>query len=372
MEVASGPRVENIAPKQTIENYRVGDASVRLGFVETKPQNPRKDQDPSRAAIFVGAWNWGPDVPIMRGINQQLADGIGQNVYQVDTKTNKIGPDSYNIRAEAIAQFVDAHQFKQVTLIGHSEGSIITADLAVALQKNYPDIKQDKVVLIDPVGMHDRKTGDLIRKFLRDPAKVAPKEFEATGVTPPTGVTGQLLKGLGRDIKYFGLRYPKELARQMKGMATLNPKLKEIQAPVLVLTGERDLVSDHSQYLPQAEIDKKAVAIAKRDGIKKSQIRSWLKRQAEWENLAVEEQARYGSKEAFVQHLMKGYVHDQELVRRGNARNEYLRGTFPEAKNIKVLVTSKGAHHGGLTDIRIKQAAHVASRVFEPRKSKAS
>ncbi len=70
--------IENAAPKQTIENHKVGDANVRLGYVETKPQNPRKfigqriekeGLDKTRGVIFVGAWNWGPDVPIMRGYN---------------------------------------------------------------------------------------------------------------------------------------------------------------------------------------------------------------------------------------------------------------------------------------------------------------
>ncbi len=301
-----------------------------------------------------------------------MADGIGRSVYQVDSKTNKIGPDSYNIRAEGIAQFIKAHNFREVTLVGHSEGSIITAALAVALQKNYPDIKQDKVVLMDPVGMHSRKTWDLVRKFVMDPLKVAPKEFKDAGVTPPKGVTGQLLKGLGRDIKYFGLRWPKELARQMKGMASLNPMLEQIKAPVLVLTGERDLVSDHSKYLPQEEIDKKAAAIAAKDKTQLSQIRSWLAKQIKWEDLPAEQQAKYESREAFMQHLMKGFTTHEDMIKRGKARNQYLKEIFPQAEKVKVLVTSKGAHHGGLTDIRIKQAAHVASRVFEPSKSKAA
>lgn len=38
----------------------------------------------------------------------------------------------------------------------------------------------------------------------------------------------------------------------MTAMATPNPRLKDIKAPVLIVTGDRDYVSDYRKYIPNA------------------------------------------------------------------------------------------------------------------------
>lgn len=339
-EVSTG--VEDTSSKLQVENYRVGEANVLVGWIETYPKKPREflrkkieaeGLNPNKGVIFIGAWNWDPDVPIMRGISQKMADGFGQTTYQVEAKTDKIDSSSYATQAEGIAQFIAAHNLREVTLVGHSEGGIVAADLVLALERDNPTISIDGLVLMDSMGMYKRNVLDLVKKFVSDPIKVAPKEFQDSGVTPPEGSAMQLLLGIWRDMKYFGLRYPKEFARQLKGMASLTPALQLIKAPILILTAERDFVSDYRGYLPQQKINKRMEPVP--------------------------------SNEPYLKH--------EEMLTRGKARREYLRKNIvPQAENATMIVISKGAHHAGITDIRLEQAAKVASRIFERMRRKSS
>lgn len=364
IEVPTG--VENGTAKQLVETYRVGDANVRIGWVETSPKNP-EGLNSNKAVIFFGAWNWDPDLPIMTSISQKIADGFGQTVFDIDSKTNKIGADTNKIEAEGAAQFIAAHDFSEITIVGHSEGGIKAVNLAVILERNNPAVKIDGVVLMDSMGIYSRDVQDLSIKFIMDPIKVAPKEYKDTGVTPPEGGAKQLLTGIYRDMRYFGLRYPKELTRQLRNMATLNPNLQQIKAPVLVMTAERDFVSDYRGYLPEEEINKRV------EGSSDEQLNSWLEKQFKWEDLPKERQAKYGNEASFHLKLVKSYRKHEEMFKRGKARGQYLKeNTLPGAENIAMIVISKGAHHSGLTDIRTSQAAKVASRMFERMRRKAA
>ena len=54
-----------------------------------------------------------------------------------------------------------------------------------------------------------------------------------------------------------------------------------------------------------------------------------------------------------------------EMIRRGKARVEYLKGIMPQAQNLGVIVATKYANHIGFTVERFKTTAHVASRIFD-------
>lgn len=315
------PTKEAIRP----ETYMVEGAKVQLRWTETSPKES-KNLDPKRAIVFIPAWNWLPEVQIVKDISQKVADHSGQRVYTVSSKTDQLGPNSRLTEAKGMAQFLAKHNLSEIIVIGHSEGGLKATDLVATLEKSSPQTVIDGLVLMDSMGLYEQESKMLRKNFINDPIKIAPKEFKDTGVTPPPmrESATQLLYGIWQDLKFFGKNYPKKLKEEIAAMAQLNPRLQEIKAPVLIITGERDYVSDHRKYVPEEEINNRV-------------------------DPALSNQSKQG-----------------QMFKRGKARREYLRESIlPSVENVAMIVLSKGSHHSGSTDIRINQVAHVASKIFE-------
>lgn len=309
------------ASKQEVR--MVEGAKVQLRWTETLPKES-KDLDPKKGIVFIPAWNWLPDVQNVEDASRKIADHSGQKVYTISSKTDRLGPDASLIEAKGIAQFLTDRLSKAI-VIGHSEGGLKAADLVAILEKNNPQTEVEGLVLMDSMGLYEQEAKTLMKNFVNDPIKIAPKEFEDTKVTPPSmrESARQLLYGIWQDIKFFKIKYPKKLIEEIAVMARLNPRLREIKAPVLIVTGDRDYVSDHRQYASSGEIDKRI------------DYASDLSTQG-------------------------------QMFERGRARRELLQGNmFPDAENVAMIILSKGAHHAGAVDIRISKVAHVVSKIFE-------
>ena len=79
-----------------------------------------------------------------------------------------------------------------------------------------------------------------------------------------------------------------------------------------------------------------------------------------------EVQAKFGSKEKFIEHYMYAYRKQEELVRWSRARNKYLKENIvPMAENaIFLLATKPAASHTGIPDTRFEQAIEIARKIF--------
>ncbi len=321
-----GTTAEQI-PKQEVfkpQDYFVEGSKVQVRWSETTPKE-NKNLDPQRGIVWVSAWNWLPEAGIIKNISQKVADHSEQRVFTVSSKTDRLGPDASFTEAKGLAQFIKDHNLSEVIIAGHSEGGMKAVDLVAALQQNNPDIKIDGLVLMDSMGLYDQDPKDLRKNFVDDSIKVAPDEFKAAGVNPPSMTASfmQMAHGIWEDIKFFKHKFPQKFAEEISAMARANPRLKDIKAPVLIITGKRDYVSDYRGYLPQEEVKKR------------------------------------------LDHVSDSSAQGQ-MFEQGRARKKYLEeNMFPNAENVATLVLSKGGHHAGVTDIRINQAAYVISRIFE-------
>lgn len=306
------------------QEYSIEGSRVQLRWTETTSKEA-ENSDPKRAIVWISAWNWLPEVRIIKNVSQKVADFSRQKVFTLSSKTDQLGLDASLTEAKVIAQFIKDHNLSEVIIVGHSEGGMKAIDLAAVLEQSNPKVKIDGLVLMDSMGLYDQNPKDLKRNFVNDLMKVAAGEFKSTGVRPPNPVSSfmQFAHGFLEDIKFFKLKYPQKLGEEIKAMAKVNPRLKNIKAPVLIVTGERDYISDYRGYLPQKEIDKRLDG--KSDSSKQGQ-----------------------------------------MFERGRARREYLKeNMFPNAENVAMIVLSKGAHHAGVTDIRINQAVYVISKIFD-------
>lgn len=68
------------AVRKGVENYKVDDANVSLNWLETSPiLKAGEVLDPTKAVIFLLAWTFEPELPVIAGIGDKLADGTLQN-----------------------------------------------------------------------------------------------------------------------------------------------------------------------------------------------------------------------------------------------------------------------------------------------------
>lgn len=364
--VAGGKIADAMVDRRRIESgwqsqiVEVNGAKVELSWVESKPKG-KENVDPTRAVINISPWSWAAEMPIIRNGGQKIADRFGENTYTISTRTDKIHPEALFTESQGIAQFITERNFREVTIFGHSEGGIKAVDLAAILQANNPQVKINGVVLLDPMGMYSRDIADLAGSFFNDTRKVGPEEFKRAQKLPPEGMVLQFLLSLWQDLRFFGLQYPKAVQEELKAMARPNPRLSQIKAPVLLLTGERDYISDFRRYFSKDEVEKRLKSV-----LSDEQLRSWIDSESKWEKLPQEERDKFGSKEEFVKHYMQAYRKHEELVRMSKARNQYLReNILPQAENASfILATKPAASHGGLPDTRFESVIRVAKRIF--------
>lgn len=256
-------------------------------------------------------------------------------------------------------RFLQTSGIQELTIVGHSEGGIKAANLAAILEQNNPQIKINGVVLIGSMGMDKRNLFSLGKSFFIDEPRITKEELRKIGVPPAEGGI-QLLTGLWHDIKSFGLRYPKEFLQEAKAMASVNPRLKEIKAPVLVLASERDFVSDYRRFIPEEEVNKRLGEI-----MSDNQLRAWVIEKNKWEHLPPVEQNKFGSKDEFINHYMSAYRKQEEKVRLSNARNQALKeNTLPQAEKTGFTIVTRAGSHTGPLNVREEQIASVISGIF--------
>ncbi len=362
---------------QTENNPSLGHDTVYIGQdrVETSWAKfvPEGKQliDPNRAVIFLQGWPWKAEAKTTWDQPRALSEEFGITAYEIDTKVDRVAPDSLNIEAEAIRLFLEKQQLKEVTIFGHSEGGIRAANLAVLLEQKNPDIKINGVVLANSMGLYPQSfLKELAPNFISEVVKVESEEQN-----PKMAHTFQIWLRSMVEFAKSAPKNPKRFAQEMIDMMKVNEKLKQIKAPVVVMTTEKDFVSDYRKYMPEAGVQERMA---------KPQSIDDLRRYAEerFDSLPDKVQSRYGNKESYVGQFMQKYESDEymkkfrtreEIARRGQARKQYIsEQVLPNSNAIEVIVATKYGSHIGLPVERPAQTARVVSGIFERLERKAA
>lgn len=185
------------------------------------------------------------DAPSNIGLKQSLADYSG-------CPTLAFPP---NQNPETLRKFIEKNAFDSVTLIGYSQGGTIATELAYLLQTANPKIV-DGLILLAPMGLYKQSGVGLALRFIADtiiktPITLLrsraryPQYFEKGMQVAKEAVKGGGSKELGPSINSFT-----ELRRQVNAMAEKNPHLKDIKAPVVIVQGNMDMVSEYKRVVP--------------------------------------------------------------------------------------------------------------------------
>ena len=363
-------------PNKGIEVYQIEGSRVHINWYKAKPEakpepevkpETKEPPDPKKAVIFLGAWNYEADSHPLMDISQKVANGVNQNCVAISTRTDRLAADALFTESLAIAEDLVTRQgIREALIIGHSEGAIKATNLAVILEQSYPQVKIDGVVLLDPMGMHKRWIAGLALREIVD-VFIGRGEFKKAKTTSPKEYVKDFFLGIWNDMRFFSRKWPEKTRKALGAMTRPNPRLKFVRSPILLVTAEKDYVSDYRQYFPKNELEKRANA-----PVTDEQIIDEMSQK--WEKLPENEKAKFGSREGFIKTYFDLYKRQDEVTRMRHARDQYFKGeVVPASENAKVLIAaSPGAHHAGLVDIRIGDVADFATRIFQRMQRKAA
>lgn len=317
----SGVHKEN-TPFLGREVFNVGEAEVRVSYSKFTPER-KEALDSERAVIFLPGWGWSSHAKATWDLPRWLASEFDLPAYNIDTLTSIVAPNTLKIEAEAVRQFITSKGLKEVTVFGHSEGAIKAANLTHLLEQRNPDVQIFGVVLANPMGFYPQNFGELAKNFVFvEIAQIEPKQRNPKiPHMSQLRVLIEFLGGLWQDVKASKLKYPWMFTQQMREMMRIDPVLEQIKAPILILTTDKDFVSNYRRYLPELEIEK---------------------RMGEFQD------------------------EHEKKVAAGRARRAYLgEHLLPNANPLGIIVASKYGSHIGLPVERYKVVAHVVSRIFD-------
>ncbi len=237
---------------------------VELHWKSCEPtQDPEKatEEIPSDRAVIllpgieVHAKNKSTD-----GLSRAFADASHQRTFAVTTesKERQRGAATTELNslfeeARAISTFIKERGLKHVTLAGYSVGGNKAIDIAYLLQ-NDPEVKIDGVVLLASVALYDQRPIDLTKNLLNDSFVRTPTNLvQEKGAKAAFGQWLRVATDVGSQLIGNTLSSPSHAGRLMRGikeMSRMNPRIPEITAPVILIAGEEDLVSDAKKIVP--------------------------------------------------------------------------------------------------------------------------
>jgi len=240
--------------RPTEESVRKRQIARELKDIEKKQYKPAIPQgEANEAVIFLPGWSLDAGTKTAREVGQAFADAGDRKVFVVDAKPDKVVDDTLYKEAEAISRLVEESGVKRITISGYSEGGIRAVNLAVILQKQYPDIVVDGVVLMESAGLYDQgsKKG-FVGNFVKDTVVTPINLLQGDATTLVKGLKAgtDVLFGMLKEIGRTNRHYPERIRSQIREMINTQTHLGEVKAPVILVQGVKDLVSNPEKVIP--------------------------------------------------------------------------------------------------------------------------
>lgn len=253
------------APKQESElfghkEYDIEGDRIYLNWKMFKPDNLKSTEkpNPEKAIIFTPCWSVAEKSDVVKELCGEFANYSEDPTYAVDTRSKKIAPNATEVQAEAIRKFIEESGFKELTLVGNSIGGLEAINLAALLQKNNPEIKINGLVLLDSLSLYDQKTLELVKNSIKDSTsnKIYPLLKRGETEIPQESIEREKLYGkqfmaeIMKEVKASSIYYPQRLIYQLREMANKNSNIEDIKAPIVLIQGANDLLSNPKNIIP--------------------------------------------------------------------------------------------------------------------------
>jgi pimeloyl-ACP methyl ester carboxylesterase len=248
------------------QDYQVGDVEVTVSYTMLKRQElPRAcvahSANASRAILFLPGWSLTSSVTSVGRVARELARAGRVTVLSIDTRPDRTVNESLYKEAAAVRLFIQDQGIGSVTILGHSQGGIKAAKLAVLLQRGNPKIDIGGVILIDPVGLYGQSSALLCGGLLMDVVVNTPRTmirelFRSNPQVFRSGIRVAVDLGLSmaKEVARTRLSYPYRLIHQVREMCRPHPHFGEIEAPVILVQGVEDPISDPHKLVSNYDI----------------------------------------------------------------------------------------------------------------------
>ncbi|HLC45028.1 MAG TPA: alpha/beta hydrolase [Patescibacteria group bacterium] len=168
-------------------------------------------------------------------------------------------------QAEAIRQFIAERGLKELTIVGNSQGGNKAIDLTYLLQEKNPEIQIKGLVLIGSGGLYEQDSSQVLKRFFKDAAINTPpaviKNLFKEGskgidfVKTSTRVGSDISMGIVKEAFRAPKEFPKRVKLEASDVARRNEHAEHIRAPIVMVQGTADPVSNYRELIPPGSED---------------------------------------------------------------------------------------------------------------------
>ncbi|MBI3984792.1 MAG: alpha/beta hydrolase [Candidatus Levybacteria bacterium] len=265
MEMGEGLPVST--PTTGRNEYRVGEANIGVSWRVFEPQGPKPEQDGTgKAVIYIPGWSITEKAKSVEALGQAFADYALVPVYAVDTKSDRIGQSSLSQEAEAVRQDIEQRKLDKITIVGNSQGGAEAIHLASLLQQQNPEVTIEGLVLLDSIGLYRQKGSQLLANYAKDVIGTTVKTGVEVGkallrrplmrhgnrmLSQMRSYAPDAISEILREVAQFQTRWPGKTVSEIREMVRdISPITGEIAAPIVIVQGANDTVSNPSTIIP--------------------------------------------------------------------------------------------------------------------------
>ena len=203
----------------------------------------------AQATIFLPGSMMDANARSLEPLNQAFADRIKGPAYAVSTRAERPAQgDTFRFEAEAIRQFIEEHGLKDLIIVGYSLGGDKAIDVADALRNHGSRAEVRGLVLLDSVGLYEREPEELSSTSTKHTALDIPPAVLNSGERSQWKKFKQVLTDVLFNVIRETIRsktgYSRRLQGEVESMAKLNPRIGNIDVPVILVHGAEDPISD--------------------------------------------------------------------------------------------------------------------------------
>jgi pimeloyl-ACP methyl ester carboxylesterase len=281
--------------------YKAGGTKVEISAREFLPFKEHKNQQEA-LVLFLG---WGPNekASSYNELALSLADSFDRRVLLVNTRPRDLVEDSLYHEADATHKFLEEMNITDAILAGYSQGGAKATNLAVISQER-STVNPEALILLAPVGLDDQSPSRLLATFALDTVgqtvprilteKVIAKSKDEGGrikkLRKSLFTAKDVAKGQSSEAVQSKANYPKRLAHEVNEMSQRNPRLKELEVPVILIQGQHD-----KSVGPKGILTKEQMARQDEEGAVKKALKELFPKSPNVERIL----ARRTSKHAF-------------------------------------------------------------------------
>lgn len=273
------------------ESYTVESGEkIELKYKHVNPQEGI-ERIPGKSVIFLSGW---ADMKLnsAMGTLQAYADNANADAYMIVPRAegrshaNETGVDFLHEEAVAIVEFIKDHKMREVVVVGHSMGADRALNTTALLQE-IQGLTIDGLILLAPVGLHERSMLDLSKGTLAYSSLLSKEVKELKSENPPfvygmaengarqesetreeaterirdeqLDTVAALSKIVNSDapgsitdeLLRSKLGFPRRVYSEIADMSRKNEYAEEIRVPIVLIAGTDDPAAAHETIMPK-------------------------------------------------------------------------------------------------------------------------